>query len=728
MRLILALLLMVPMLASGAVRELTECGTLPGSISAESPFDLDACNLQNGDDITTLLTDIAAEWGNVYVRAPSQSLWVYAGYTVWTVDNFYFLEDQSVRNTFTIRHKRIMPFEKFASAPTTGNAAFAYTLFTQQISTRHYWNTTDSKMYRCSVYTSGEDCDTWTEVPSARYVDSTDVSLDTCTGAACNAFFVLWAFQNFDNVKIGGSNLSMTFQSGHPGLANCNMQYRPGIEAGVSSSQSRICDFNRGVIDFRMSNGTNAVLADVRANIRFAQHYALYTSGSSGFYSAGGASLVNKITNLNVAGMMYATGGVFFHTGVRHAWSDPDRFVISDPYVRASGWTGEVSSATQSGLPIGCPSFVEDQNRMAAFSGYYTDSITGGATFEYGAGGFVQRYVTQVGNGISDPYVARIRDPAVSGPGTGLQAGVRVKKTGEAIFFKGDPASEGTSGVVIRHVNLIRQPGNYGAGPANNNATGCEWTFTDGPSNFARFEADPGLITRDWHWTMAGDFRTPAQGGDLVRQDNTLVLFAYDGGEIYGHTVRIAEGTQVGDTLTLVDRSTVTGSGTWDGLSFAHAYTYTVVSSLPTGTGMTKRVNNNQGTVVFRTSDNRLWECREVNVATECTSWAELPTARNSTITDTNVAGVVTVSADVKDATISNVNFTGSARAVITIGANSDATVDDLCVPNGSTITGTGTLTYEGTEYTSAWSPFAIPNEQNCNITANDRPDPPGVN
>jgi hypothetical protein len=108
MRLILALILMVPMLASGAVVRLTDCGTLPGSISAASPFDLGACDLANGDDIATLLKDIAAEWGAVHVRAPLQTVSViHAGTTAWAgegVTNFTFTEAASARYTFTITH------------------------------------------------------------------------------------------------------------------------------------------------------------------------------------------------------------------------------------------------------------------------------------------------------------------------------------------------------------------------------------------------------------------------------------------------------------------------------------------------------------------------------------------------------------------------------------------------------------------------------------------------
>jgi hypothetical protein len=176
--------------------------------------------------------------------------------------------------------------------------------------------------------------------------------------------------------------------------------------------------------------------------------------------------------------------------------------------------------------------------------------------------------------------------------------------------------------------------------------------------------------------TFAGDWRTAAQGGTFDR--GQLFYFGWDAGPIYNNTLRAAAGTEIKDTITLHDRSTVTGPGTFANIVVAdHS--------------------------------------------------ANTPGA-NSTITDTTVTGTVTVNANTENTTVSNVNFTGSARAVITIGASADATVDDLCVPNGSTITGTGTLYYEG-DPTPKSLPYTIPNStQACNSTANDRPDPPGVN
>ena len=83
----------------------------------------------------------------------------------------------------------------------------------------------------------------------------------------------MWKFENFTTVKLGGPNLSITFRGNHPGLANCDAQYPYAIAAGIPDATAKICDINRGLIEFRMSDGTQATLADVRANVKFAQQY-----------------------------------------------------------------------------------------------------------------------------------------------------------------------------------------------------------------------------------------------------------------------------------------------------------------------------------------------------------------------------------------------------------------------------------------------------------------------
>jgi hypothetical protein len=656
-RLLLALILMVPMLASGAARTLSDC-TVSATPTASAPLDLDACTINDGDEITGILTGLASTYGNVYVRAPSRTAWVVAAYTVFTVDDFYFLEDQSARNTFLIQHKVVNPA--------------------------------------------------------------------TCSGADCRGFFTLWSFSNFDNVVIGGPKLSVTLQGNHPGLGNCATHYRPAVETGWNAGSAAICDINYGFIQASMSNSTQADLFDMRANIRFSQGYALV----GGINSVEGVT-ANSVYQMNLVGLFYATGGVTVN-GAWNVWMDPDRTVFSDPFVRAWGWDGTLGTGTVAGRPLGCnDGGVNDQVRLGTPAVF--DTLTGGFTIEYGYSVFIPRLVGAVGTSAAAPFVIRLKDWGMSGPGTAYDAGVFVKKTAEATFMKGDPADRPDTDDPVRFLRIIKLPSTYADGATGANFTGCTANnnLADGTSNFARLEnggSSSGRLNRGWHIEFAGDWTTTAQGGTFVRGELLRFGTSQDAYPIYNHTMRVADGTYIQDTLTLRDRTTLTGPGAYKDIAAAHAYTYTAAASLPTDGGKTRRApgSTTQGTVIFLTTDNRLWECRELNGSTECTSWAEVPTARDSNVINTNVAGTVAISTDVKGIMVSNVNFTGSARAVITIGDNSTATVDDLCVPNGSTITGTGTLTYEGG---SQSLPYTIPNgTTNCNITANDRPDPPGVN
>jgi hypothetical protein len=600
-RALLVLLLCWPLAVLAVDRDLDDC-TVGSTPTALAPLDLDACTISDGDDISGILTGLASTYGDVYVRAPSRTANVVAAYTAFTVDDFYFLEDEDGRNTLQISHR-------------------------------------------------------------------TSVNPASCVGAACAGYFRLWRFENFDNVVIGGSKLSITFVGNHPGLANCDVQDRPLTQLGYT--QHAICDSQEALVQFWMDDGSTATLADFRGNVRFTQNYAIYTWGELDTY---GNTTVDKITNFNVAGMFYATSGIFFHQGVVNAWADPDRTVLSDPYARSFGWDGTIADGqTEGGLPIGCNDKVRDQIRMNAFSGYYTSSITGGITMEFAGYAFVQRYSGTIGTA-EQPFIVRLKDWHITGPGTIYPAGVRPKQTGEPILFKGDPHDAGAD-TTLRYVRFIKLPDTYGSGAASGYTTGCGVNSEQGADagyNLMRFENSIGIsrYTRGFQFELIGDWRTPAQGGTFSRGD--LIRFGYDDYRSYNNIVRVASGTTIQDTLTMYDTDTVTGPGTFTNLTIADLNA------------------NNPG--------------------------------QDNTITDTNIAGVVTVSASTEDTTISNVNFTGTARAVITIGASANATVTDLCVPNGSTITGAGTLTYEGSGQSL---PYTIPNSTaNCSITADPRPGP----
>lgn len=472
-------------------------------------------------------------------------------------------------------------------------------------------------------------------------------------------FWTLWRFENFDRVRIGGPNLSITFKGNHPGLANCDEQYPRLIALGYPKQVAEICDVNKGLIEFRMSDGSEASLAEVSANIRYSQSYSIYTWGSPGFAEDVGAG--NKIQQLKVAGLHFATSGVFFHQGVRHAWADPKQFVVSDPYVRIWGWTGEKSSAVDHGLPVGCPDKVRDQVRANSFTGYYTDSIKGGVTIEYGSLSWIPRYATQVGNSAEDPFVVRIRDWGISGPGTPYPEGVRVKKTGEAILFKGDPHYKGEPGVPQRFVRFERLPGRFGSGPSADTAKDCAYSFADGPSNIARLENSTSFPNRDWHITFSGDWRTPSQGGSFRRRE--LLRFAWDGGESYGHKVRAAAGTKILETLRMYDRGTISGPG----------------------------------------------EFHDVSVE----SYSAAVPGRGNLIADTHVAGKVRVNASTGTTTIRNVSFGGARRTIIEVESGSKVLASSLCAASGSVISGKGTVILDGKV---APLPYVISDANGCSV------------
>jgi len=595
MRLILALLLLFPMLASGAVVRLTDCGTLPGSISEGSPFDLDACNLQDGDDITSLLTDIVAEWGAVHVRAPSQTLTVGADYTAFTVTHFSFVEDQSARNRLTIDH--------------TGT------------------NRT------------------------------------------------LWDFASVDRVLIGGPNLSMTFTGNHPGLG-----------VGEDTEQDGHLTFTQGSV--------TGELVDIRANF-----HLTYKSGVMFFGGQSETSATNKIAQVNIAGRFLGSG-VNVNGGVYRIWFDPDRTVVMDPWMRGIGWDGAVAGQI-SGRDVGCSDTARYEYRnFPPAKALFVNRITGGVTLEYGHAIADIFTSYQIGNGAADPFIIRLKDYGFSGPTeiTGYPPGVLGKQVGLRTGpIKHDPLWDYGSG--LRHIRIQQLPSLYGngtntqkiasgcaAGNSTNNdvftSAGYIWqaeASRDGISSqyvtayvdvtASGFSSWVGLGTTGEYLKGAGDSPDSTPGPSTP--DRT-----------FGHTLRVSGGDSMPGVVTVMDSCTVTGPGTWNTIS---------VTSWVTSPG---------GTTIY---------------------------ANDNTITDTRVSGAVNISANAENTVIDNVEFTGSARAVITVGAGADVTVTDLCVPNGSSITiaSGGSVLYENETKTAN---YTIPNgTANCNITENPRPDAPGA-
>lgn len=501
-----------------------------------------------------------------------------------------------------------------------------------------------------------------------------------CSGSACEAYWKLWAFTNYTTVKIGGPNLSITFVGNHPGFGNCAaQQYYIGQVSGGGSDP--ICDSNRGLLDFRVTDNSIPQLLDVRANVRYAQHYGLYANGGQIQFPHLDPS--GHTIQCNIAGVYYATGGIFLHDGAcKDAWFDPDRTVITDPYLRAIGWQGHMASGTDAGRPVACRVDADEQYRQSAGACYYCGSIKGGVTLEYGAMAWGQRYLGSAGTGTKDPFIVRVKDWGLSGPIEkacpagigGCTPGARGKKGFESNFFKGDPHDTPDTGSTLRFVRFVALTSQYGQGWGAAGTSGCPSNFgDDGDANFARLENSvSGRLNRDWSVEFAGDWRRIANGG--VWKRDSLLLMSWDSIRSYRHVVRAADGMIFDDTLELNDTNTATGPGTYTNLTIAD------------GEG-----------------------------ATGCTA---------NTVTNTNVSGVVTVNGSCGTTTISNVNFTGSARAVITIGSGSTVAASNLCVPDTSTITGTGTLTYDGAGKTL---PYTITPIDGCNTATIADPAPQPV-
>jgi hypothetical protein len=610
-RLLLALILMVPMLASGAVVRLTDCGTLPGSISEGSPFDLDACNLQNGDDIALLMDDVVAEWGAVHLRAPSATRNViYTGTQTFTGIAFTFVEDQSARNRLSIAH-----------------------------------------------------------VP-----DDFDAKM--------------WVLTNLTSLRVGGTNLSMTFVGTHPGLGT-----------GKPCSGTReTCDWQTQValIEVRLTDSSNPALADFRANCWMTwSSCLLFFGGAAG---SDGENTVQRWQQLNLAGM-FMSSGAQVTSGVMDVWVDPDRTVTTDPWNRVAGWDGEVAGVRGDGIPVGCV----DNNRAMLRTGpgigfQYARRIEGGITAEYGhisSNAFVPKYM---GNSRADPYIVRFRDYGFSGPEalTGYPSGTMTKAPFGGIM-KNDPAPAYSMTEAFRFVRFIQLPPRYGNGVQmgpitqpcatgnttnNNTNTGSPFIWIAEASRDqvaaqyvnAWFEVTLQGITQ---WTdMANSrsyVRAACEGADASPGPTTP-------DRCHNNTLRATLGTSVPGSIPMLDNTTLTGPGSW----YAPVIEKIVASP-------------------------------DVDV-----------NPIDNSIINTHIHGFITVGISASNTVVHNVDFTNAAATILTVGAGSDVALSDLCVPSGKQITGSGTVTLDGGSALTL--PYTFGSTlTDCNITEEGPPDPPGV-
>lgn len=615
MRLLLVALLLWPLALSAVDRDLDDC-TIGGTPTAIAPLDLDDCTINDGDDITGILTGLAGTYGDVYVKAPSQSIGVTFTDTVEFgpsgegADEFKFFEDESAANRLTITH-----------VPVTQDAQ-------------------------------------------------------------------MWLMTNLKAITIGGSNLSMTFIGTHPGLGT-----------GKSCTGAReTCDINSqfGLIKVHLSDGSNPALADFRANFKYTWSAGVSITGGQ---AVGGTA--NRWQQVNIAGLFLASGALF-NSGVQNLWFDPDRTVFMDPYNRAQGWDGGIAT-TSSGRNIGCSDTARQMYRNpAGASGQYIDRVAGGLTLEYGTPNVNFFVIKYFGTGADDRFLVRIKDMGSSGPTsiTGLPAGVASKQGVTHGIMKNDPLPDyGFTAADQRWIAFQQLPDDYGSGMYSSSITDglCEAgtssnAFISGaPFIWLAEASSDGLASQyvnayqnvkfigafDWDFASSTKMHIGAAGSGADKDA------CCDADRTFGHVLTIASESSVIGYTTMLDTITLTGPGIWGPIN---------IDRVQIQTGSDDYINPN-----------------------------------DNTITDTRVGGAVAVGQDATGTVIDNVEFTGAARAIITIGANSAVTLTDLCVPSGSTMTradNTATATLDGGAVTFTANSYTFGALTDCSITADPRPGP----
>ena len=622
-----SILLVASANAYGTTRRLAaDCNVPSGFTPSEAqPLDLDSCTLLDNDDISSLLIDIGARWGAVYVRAPSKSLSLNSDTIMWEkatskpIKAFVLLEDQDPNNSLVIHH---------VPSDATGQLSL-----------------------------SPEPCAT-TPVGGSATIDKK---------------YVMWGFTNYSYIKLGGPAQSITLIGTHPGLGD-------GASRMCGTTPAYVQDINAGLLDFRVTDGSRPVLADVRLNTMNSEAYSIYFNGAQGVGASSG-----RAQQVNIAGLHWNTTGIFVHGGVQSVWFDPDRTVISDPYVRNMGWDGAISG-TANGRQVGC--FDSSRSRGRQNSGpYYVDRMTGGVTLEYGYISFAPRVVKEVGSSATSPFVVRVKDWGTSGPGTGYPAGVMVKKGWQSILTKGDPHPAYGNNKPFRFIKYVSLPSKYGQGLYGGELSKCASgnstnnNYPDADDNLIRFEANDNVGENfGWDVSFEGDWNTQWRRGSLI----ALAWEPWSASDrSYGHVLRALKDMEFKDTIYLHDTNTATGPGLFSNIGIRP-------------------------------------ECVYAAGGTPCSKGAIA--AKANAIQDTNVSGAVTISASSGTTTISNVNFTGSARDVISVGAGSVVAASSLCAPPNSRIVGTGTATYDGA---SVALPYYLPSANGCETATTTSPEPP---
>jgi hypothetical protein len=493
--------------------------------------------------------------------------------------------------------------------------------------------------------------------------------------AAATDKYRMWRFANLRRAVIGGAGLKLSFVGSHPGLGTGD-------------------DTQAGLIEFVTDDGSTPELADFRANVMNAHSFGLYFRG--GASGSSGESVRDRFLAAKVSGT-FINSGLYINSGVIDLWYDPEKLHVMEPFARVQGWDGVVAGTTRDGVKFGCFDYERTQARVNSGAGaQYVRRISGGVTFEYGtpnANIFVAKYI---GNGPTDPFRVRFKDFGFTGPTelTGLPAGVMVKKSHGTLLMKHDPLDPyGRTSADFRFIRFEQLPSDYGNGLHGNAiASGCapgnatNNNMATGTPNIWRAEAsrdgqEAQFVTALVDVTVDGV-------SEWTGMDNSrsYLQAAGSGADIspgptvpdrtFGHVLRATGRTRVPGRTTLLDSSTVTGPGSW----------YQVVIA---------PVATDQGSMINPVGNK---------------------------VIDTGVHGSVVIGPNATGTVIKNVNFTGSSRTIIEVGAGSDVVVNDICAPAGATIEGSGTVIYQGLRVTL---PFTFAATSGCRPADSTVPKPP---
>lgn len=301
-------------------------------------------------------------------------------------------------------------------------------------------------------------------------------------GGVTDAESIMWEFDNYVTVVIGGTSLNVTL------LGN-----RSDVWGQYGEGGSRQ-DASGGIVDLYQGT-TNGTLVDVRANIKNAAFTCIN--------HAGGNNTAWRTTQMNIAGEC-DSGTIRINKGVKKLWMDSTNVVISDPYAHGLGWTG-VGSTGSSTLYV--------KNRGVWLQ--QLDEVKGGFTLKYGWSHWYVDRTLAAGTSKTDPIYVRYKDIGYTGPTarTGYTAGVAPTPTpfSQAGKFDGhDKADEG-DGYGLKFWRFETIAGDYGDDMGNLNGT--TWNFATSNGN--------GVLASTYVYMEIGNHNASSKQNAIYQRTNS---------------------------------------------------------------------------------------------------------------------------------------------------------------------------------------------------------------